>query len=91
MALGQKAGLEGIDFAFYKNRAFYHTSFDSIPGMGRNEGRKSLWAMMDSVRGAGLEMLNRDAAAGGGDTGVYFDSKSRCNGPTLLADSLQKS
>ncbi|KAJ3536744.1 hypothetical protein NM688_g6793 [Phlebia brevispora] len=74
---GEKAGLDGVDFAFYKNRALYHTPFDSIPGMGRDEGRKSLWAMMEGVRGAGLEMLNRDAGEDGGDTGVYFDVLKR--------------
>ena len=73
MTLGKKTGLTGIDFAFYTNRAFYHTPLDSIPGMGRDEGRKSLWAMMESTRGAGLEMLNGDAGTGDGDTGVYFD------------------
>lgn len=71
---GEKDGMGGLDLAFYKNRAYYHTPFDSIPGMGRDEGRKALWAMLETVRGAGLELLNGPDAE---DTapGVYFDSK----------------
>lgn len=48
--------------------------FDSVPGMGRNEGRKSLWTMMESVRGAGLALLN-DEVTGGDEPGVYFDGR----------------
>ncbi|THG93134.1 hypothetical protein EW026_g8021 [Hermanssonia centrifuga] len=71
----QKDGLSGVDIAFYKNRAFYHTPLDSIPGMGKNEGRRSLWAMMETTKGAGLAMLNEDEGVGSGDTGVYFDGR----------------
>lgn len=72
---GEKGGMSGLDFAFYKNRAYYHTSFDSIPGMGRNEGRKALWALMETTRGAGLALLNDDEAHDSHDNGVYFDSQ----------------
>lgn len=41
--------------------------------MGRDEGRKSLWAMMETARGAGLAMLNEDAGTGSPELGVYFD------------------
>ena len=51
---GEKNGMGGVDLAFYKNRAFYHTRFDSIPGMGRDEGRKALWAMMETTQGVGV-------------------------------------
>ena len=44
--------------------------------MGRDEGKKALWAMMESVRGTGLAMLNEDKGIDGTDTGVYFDGKS---------------
>lgn len=70
--------MQGLDFAFYKNRAFYHTPFDSISGMGRNEGRKALWAMMETVRGAGLNLLNGPAADDNTEAGVYFDGMVRC-------------
>lgn len=72
---GEKDGMAGIDFAFYKNRAYYHTPFDSIPGMGRDEARKALWAMLETVKGSGLELLNGPDIDDNGDTGVYFDSK----------------
>lgn len=73
---GEKDGMEGIDFAFYKNRAYYHTPFDSIPGMGRSEGRKALWSLMETVRGAGMALLN-DEVVGSNTPGVYFDSEFR--------------
>lgn len=71
--------MEGLDLAFYKNRAYYHTPRDSIPYMGYGEARRALWAMMDNVRGAGLALLNDDALAGGNgkdEPGIYFDRKS---------------
>ncbi|GJE94757.1 Zn-dependent exopeptidase [Phanerochaete sordida] len=82
---GEKDGMAGIDFAFYKNRAYYHTPFDSIPGMGRDEGRKALWAMMETIRGAGLELLNGPGIDDNGDTGVYFDILGR----TMVAFTLR--
>ena len=81
--------MSGLDFAFYMNRALYHTPLDSIPGMGSSAGKRSLWAMMDSVRGAGLAMLNSDAGEHDGDTGVYFDGKtSYSKMHSILANSL---
>ena len=66
--------MQGLDVAFYKNRAFYHSPRDSIPGMGYGAGRKALWAMLETARGAGLALLNDDAtAAADGAPGVYFD------------------
>ncbi|KIP09032.1 hypothetical protein PHLGIDRAFT_126626 [Phlebiopsis gigantea 11061_1 CR5-6] len=73
---GEKKGMGGVDLAFYKNRAFYHTAFDSIPGMGRDEGRKSLWAMMETTQGVGLQLLN-GADAEDTSAGVYFDLLGR--------------
>lgn len=72
---GEADGMNGIDFAFYKNRAFYHTRFDSIPGMGHQEARRSLWAMLETTRGAGLALLNDDRVHDDHEPGVYFDSK----------------
>ena len=72
---GEKNGMGGVDLAFYKNRAFYHTPFDSIPGMGRDEGRKALWAMMETTQGVGLQLLN-GADAEDTSSGVYFDCES---------------
>ena len=74
--IDSKEGMDGVDFAFYKNRAFYHTKFDSIPGMGHQEARKSLWAMLETTRGAGFAMLNDDQVHTDREPGVYFDGKS---------------
>lgn len=69
--------MEGIDFAFYQGRAQYHTKYDSIPGAGG--ARRSLWAMMDSVLGAGWSLLNDDEThvdiEKGPEAPVYFDGK----------------
>ncbi|EMD33040.1 hypothetical protein CERSUDRAFT_118442 [Gelatoporia subvermispora B] len=70
---GHIVGMSGSDFAFYKNRAYYHTPLDSIAGMGYGEGRKALWAMMDGVRGAGLALLNDDEVDGDEQPATYFD------------------
>lgn len=72
---GQIKGMEGVDFAFYKNRALYHTPLDSIPGMGSVEGKKALWSMMDATKGASVALLNEDDADTS-DGGVYFDCES---------------
>ncbi|KAI0753377.1 hypothetical protein C8Q80DRAFT_1151837 [Daedaleopsis nitida] len=74
---GQISGHQGFDFAFYKNRAYYHTSRDSIAGMGQGEGRKALWAMMELVRGAALTLLNDDQSATDSRASVYFDLLGR--------------
>ncbi|KAI0919190.1 hypothetical protein AcW1_003359 [Taiwanofungus camphoratus] len=70
---GERGGMSGLDFAFYKNRAYYHTPRDSIPGMGYEEGRKALWAMLETAHGAGLSLLNDDQTTGDGGAAVYFD------------------
>lgn len=75
---GKIDGMQGLDFAFYKNRAYYHTPRDSIAGMGAGEGRKALWAMMETTLGSGLSMLNRDEFNNDARASVYFDRK-----PTL--------
>ncbi|KZS99766.1 uncharacterized protein LAESUDRAFT_765215 [Laetiporus sulphureus 93-53] len=76
-ALGLKGKAEpmaGLDVAFYKNRAYYHTTRDSVPGVGYGQGRKALWAMMEVARGAGVALLNVDETSDdNGQSGVYFD------------------
>ncbi|KAI0351985.1 Zn-dependent exopeptidase [Trametes cingulata] len=74
---GEVPGLEGFDFAFYKNRAYYHTLRDSIPGMGHENTRKAIWAMLETVRGAGLTLLNGDRAGTDATKPVYFDVLGR--------------
>ncbi|KIM63920.1 hypothetical protein SCLCIDRAFT_1213719 [Scleroderma citrinum Foug A] len=69
------AGLEGLDFAFYRGRSRYHTKYDSIPGM--TGGKKALWAMMENTHGASIALANRDNfhvhPSGQRDRPVYFD------------------
>lgn len=55
----EQAGLNGLDFAFYKGRSRYHTWYDSISGM--EGGKKALWAMMEATHGASLALANEDA------------------------------
>lgn len=52
---GKGASMEGLDLAFYRGRSKYHTKFDAIPYTEGQE--KSLWAMMEAVRGSGLALL----------------------------------
>lgn len=68
--------MDGVDLAFYKNRALYHTKFDSLTYA--EGGRRSLQAMIEAVRYGGLEMLNAPIARRDGrKDSVYFDGVSR--------------
>ncbi|EPQ55262.1 hypothetical protein GLOTRDRAFT_61175 [Gloeophyllum trabeum ATCC 11539] len=67
----EQQGLEGLDFAFYKGRSKYHTKYDAVPTT--EGGRRALWAMMDSTRGAGWALLNAGDVSTGGGKAVYFD------------------
>ncbi|EIW82238.1 hypothetical protein CONPUDRAFT_54548 [Coniophora puteana RWD-64-598 SS2] len=57
-----KHAMEGLDFAFYRGRARYHTKHDSIIGIAG--GGRALWAMMEATLGAGVTL------AGTGDEGM---------------------
>lgn len=63
--------MQGLDLAFYKGRSKYHTKYDAIPHTDGEE--KSLWAMMEAARGAGLALLNDDKTHGDDRPAVYFD------------------
>lgn len=54
----EKAGLDGLDFAFYRGRSRYHTQYDSISGM--QGSRKALWAMIEATYGASLALADDD-------------------------------
>ena len=72
--------MDGVDLAFYKNRALYHTKFDSLTYA--EGGRRSLQAMIEAVRYGGLEMLNAPIAhRDGRKDSVYFDSMSQFGSP----------
>ncbi|KAG8980896.1 hypothetical protein FRB90_007418, partial [Tulasnella sp. 427] len=65
-----KAGMKGLDLAFYRKRARYHTKYDSVPAL---EGKGSLWAMMAaSLRTTKALDAAKDGSEGGGQP-VYFD------------------
>lgn len=56
----EEAGLDGLDFAFYKGRSRYHTGYDSVSGM--QGSKKALWAMMEATHGASLALANDNTA-----------------------------
>ncbi|KAG8872471.1 hypothetical protein FRB98_009577, partial [Tulasnella sp. 332] len=67
-----KAGMEGLDLAFYRMRSKYHTKYDSVANLG---GRDSLWAMMEASLGSGKALVDL-VDAKGKDSGaevIYFD------------------
>lgn len=67
--------MDGVDLAFYKNRALYHTKFDSLTYA--EGGRRSLQAMIEAVRYGGLEMLDAPPTSKQGRKDpVYFDGTS---------------
>jgi hypothetical protein len=70
-----ETAMEGVDFAFYQRRSKYHTRFDSIPSA--DGGKDSIWAMLESLRGAGVSLLNNaetHVENGEPEAPVYFDS-----------------
>src|SRR5882757_2071154 len=70
--------MDGVDLAFYKNRALYHTKFDSLTYA--EGGRRSLQAMIQAVQHGGLEMLNTPVTSREGRKyPVYFDGTSWAN------------
>ena len=67
--------MDGVDLAFYKNRALYHTKFDSLTYA--EGGRRSLQAMIEAVRHGGLEMLGAPITSREGRKDpVFFDGSS---------------
>ena len=70
------SAMDGVDLAFYKNRALYHTKFDSLTYA--EGGRRSLQAMIETVRFGGLEMLDAPITSRQGRKDpVYFDGPSQ--------------
>jgi hypothetical protein len=66
--------MNGMDFAYYKGRSKYHTKYDSMPFT--EGGAKSLWSMIETVRGAGSALVNDSSThvgMGQGEDSVYFD------------------
>ncbi|KAH8103454.1 hypothetical protein BXZ70DRAFT_925720 [Cristinia sonorae] len=74
---GVTPGLNGLDFAFYRDRAVYHTPRDSIAQLGLEGTTKAVWAMLDSTRGAASSLLTDGQPLDHGDKTVYFDILGR--------------
>lgn len=73
-----ETAMEGIDFAFYQRRSKYHTRYDSVPSA--DGGKDSIWAMLQSLRGAGVSLLNNAGTHvenGKPEPPVYFDMFGR--------------
>lgn len=69
-----KAGVPGIDLAFFKRRAVYHTKDDSVPTLS---GKRALWSMLESAYYTGRAMADDEhTESGSRDRAVYFDRLS---------------
>ncbi|KAG8711905.1 hypothetical protein FRC11_001497 [Ceratobasidium sp. 423] len=65
----EEAGMRGLDLAFYRRRARYHTVFDSTAWLGN---QNSLWLMMENALEAGNALVTAGPSSKPVDA-VYFD------------------
>ncbi|KDN39216.1 hypothetical protein RSAG8_08987, partial [Rhizoctonia solani AG-8 WAC10335] len=65
----EEAGMRGLDLAFYRRRARYHTVFDSTAWLGN---QNSLWLMMESALEAGNALVSAGPSSKPAEV-VYFD------------------
>ncbi|CAE6507149.1 unnamed protein product [Rhizoctonia solani] len=65
----EEAGMRGLDLAFYRRRARYHTVFDSAAWLGN---QNSLWLMMESALEAGNVLVSASSSSKPVEA-VYFD------------------
>ncbi|KAG8763923.1 hypothetical protein FRC15_007826, partial [Serendipita sp. 397] len=66
-----RAGIPGVDYAFYQNRQKYHTMDDTVSSL---HDQRPLWAMMENLHDL-VQVLARQSDAGISDDTrfVYFD------------------
>jgi len=69
----EQAGLEGLDFAFYRHRNQYHTKYDSVANL---DGKAPLWNMLESSLAAAKVMTDDDEVSEARSDALYFDGKS---------------
>ncbi|KAH7334608.1 hypothetical protein B0J17DRAFT_602306 [Rhizoctonia solani] len=69
----EEAGMRGLDLAFYRRRARYHTVFDSAAWLGN---QNSLWLMMESALEAGNALVSA-AYSSKPVEAIYFDIYGR--------------
>lgn len=66
--------MNGLDLAFYKGRSKYHTKYDAVSFM--LGGQRSLWSMMETARGVGVNLLSAPLEAETDESvPVYFDCR----------------
>jgi hypothetical protein len=67
--------MQGADVAFYRSRSRYHTMDDTIRGMGDDNARRSLWALMGLMRFVGDNILNvkTESSSDKTESAVYFE------------------
>ena len=67
-----KYGIPGLDLAFYKNRAVYHTKDDSVSILS---GKGALWNMLETAFFSGKELASDDnfSDKNTDNKAVYFD------------------
>ncbi|KAJ1301373.1 hypothetical protein OPQ81_008638 [Rhizoctonia solani] len=65
----EEAGMRGLDLAFYRRRARYHTVFDSAAWLGN---QNSLWLMMENALEAGNALVSAGPSSKRVEV-VYFD------------------
>ncbi|CAE6493520.1 unnamed protein product [Rhizoctonia solani] len=65
----EEAGMRGLDLAFYRRRARYHTVFDSAAWLGN---QNSLWLMMENALEAGNALISAGPSSKPVEV-VYFD------------------
>jgi hypothetical protein len=61
--------MQGADIASYRSRSRYHTTDDSIRGMGDGDegAMRSLWGLMELLRFVGDTILNTKMGGSSGD------------------------
>ncbi|KAF9266917.1 hypothetical protein L218DRAFT_896149 [Marasmius fiardii PR-910] len=66
-------GMRGVDFAFYRGRARYHTRYDAIPWTEGKE--RALWNMIQAALGTGIALVNEgdETNLSMARKGVWFD------------------
>ncbi|KAI3619598.1 peptidase family m28 family [Moniliophthora roreri] len=66
--------MRGVDLAFYRGRARYHTKYDAVPW---TEGReRAVWSMIEAAYGTGATLANEgsvEASLPAERKGVWFD------------------
>ncbi|KAF8323030.1 Zn-dependent exopeptidase [Clavulina sp. PMI_390] len=66
----EKAGIPGLDLAFYRHRNQYHTKYDSVSNM---DGKGPLWNMLEASLEVAKALANDPKDVKGNSDAIYFD------------------